>query len=121
MSWTAKDVACTGETRLRAFRDVLRRYELARKDANHDQRVSVRQCRYCFYFAHGVAGQAFTEYTCRGCGEDELHPNTAVPKLCGKCAVTFDACRHCGGSMEWELIAEPRPARRYPKKGKAKP
>lgn len=34
-----------------------------------------------------IAGQAFTKYSCKFCGEEGSWPNTAVPKICIGCAV----------------------------------
>ncbi len=34
----------------------------------------------------GLAGQAFTEYTCLYCLSDKAHPNTNAPNLCPDCA-----------------------------------
>ncbi|NPE32079.1 hypothetical protein HNV12_29790 [Methanococcoides sp. SA1] len=34
-----------------------------------------------------ISGQAFTEYTCRFCGESDLWVNTAVLKLCIECSI----------------------------------
>jgi hypothetical protein len=119
MTWTAKDIASTGESRQLHFRDALKRYELARTDGKHDQRVAMRECRFCFYFGHGMAGQAFTEYTCKGCDTEQMHPNTAVPKLCDECTDAMGACRRCGGTREWpDLPLVPvkpkKPRRRKP-------
>lgn len=118
MTWSADDIKSTGESRALHFRDALRRYELARTDGKRDQRQASYECRFCFYFGHGMAGQAFTEYTCKGCGTEQMYANTAVPKLCDDCATKMDACRRCGGTREWPDIplapAKAKPVR--PKK-----
>ena len=101
MTWSADDIKSTGESRQLFFRDALKRYELARTDGKRDQREASHECRFCFYFGHGMAGQAFTEYTCKGCDTEQMHSNTAVPKLCESCAIGMDACRRCGGPLEW--------------------
>ena len=119
MTWSADDITKTGESRALHFRDALKRYELARRDGKHDQRVAMRECRFCFYFAHGMAGQAFTAYTCKGCDAEQMHSNTAVPKLCTECSTKLDACRRCGGQREWPdvpaLATPPKKARRRKK------
>lgn len=101
MTWSTADAAIRGKTSAAYFRDALNRYETARRDGKRDQRVAMRECRFCFYFAHGMAGQAFTAYTCKGCDTEQMHSNTAVPKLCAECSTKLDACRRCGGTLEW--------------------
>lgn len=33
----------------------------------------------------GIAGQAFTDYTCIRCDQEKMHPNTACPMVCPEC------------------------------------
>lgn len=42
---------------------------------------------YAIYFQNKgcIAGQAITEYQCRNCDQEFLHPNTAVPVFCRDC------------------------------------
>jgi len=42
------------------------------------------------------AGQAFTGYTCKICGYEGDHPNTAVPTICSECAKITGRCSNCG-------------------------
>lgn len=51
----------------------------------------------------GMAGQAFTDYTCEGCHQHLSHPNTAVPRFCTPCAIRGFRCQRCGESLEEEL------------------
>lgn len=112
MTWSANDIKNTGESRALHFRDALKRYEAARTDARRDQRIASHECLFCFYFGHGMAGQAMTEYTCKGCDKEQMHGNTAVPKLCASCAKDMDACRRCGGQFAWP---GPKPEIRKPR------
>lgn len=45
---------------------------------------------------NGVAGEAFTKWTCKICGCSEMNPNTAVPALCIECADLTTRCAKCG-------------------------
>jgi hypothetical protein len=101
-TWTISDVQRTGVSREGFFGESLRRAERAAKDAKLDQRQALKECKLCFYFGHGLAGQAFTQYECRACNEPQMHANTRVPVLCSDCATTLGACVSCGGSREWE-------------------
>ena len=46
-----------------------------------------------------IAGQAFTRYECAICAEIGTHHNTAVPKVCRKCANKLNVCETCGEIM----------------------
>lgn len=52
---------------------------------------------------HGMAGQAFTNYTCKSCSITRSHPNTATPTLCTSCAIHQFKCQRCGDSLEKDL------------------
>ncbi len=45
----------------------------------------------------GPAGDAFTPWKCKLCGNEGMHENTAVPKLCDRCAFITGRCTRCGG------------------------
>jgi len=111
---TADNVEHIAESREAYFDERLRNAENAKTDTKRDRRIAMRECKWCFYFGHMMAGQAFTEYTCAGCGERKMHSNTAVPKLCEECADRLDACRCCGGAREWKRDA-PRPTTKLSK------
>ena len=69
-------------------------------DGQREKRVAARQCRGCFYLDSGLAGQAFTKWTCGLCGKEDMHHNTNTPKLCMECSQAFDLCAMCGGDIE---------------------
>jgi hypothetical protein len=106
--WTASDVVSAGESRAMYFEDRLKNADKARTDAKREQRVAMHECKFCFYFGHGLAGQAFTDYVCAGCSTEQMHGNTAVPKLCRDCGNKMNACVRCGGTMEWKTASEQR-------------
>lgn len=53
-------------------------------------------CTECRKNKPSIAGQAFTKFTCRECGEEVRHHNTAVPKVCYRCSNKLSTCRRCG-------------------------
>lgn len=112
--WTQQDVADHTESRALHFRQKVMSITDAIGDTKREQRAAMRLCRWCFYFGRGLAGQAFTAYTCRGCAEERQHPNTSVPLLCDGCADRLTACRKCGGAREWSLALEIEPAAQLP-------
>jgi len=69
-------------------------------DTRKEARLKYGECRSCFYLKAHVAGQAFTKYDCKNCGETHTHENTAVPRYCRKCAEEHQACRRCGASTK---------------------
>jgi hypothetical protein len=104
MTWDAQTVASLGRSRMLHFDDYLRRGEKAKTDADSERRRAMRECRFCYYVSHGLAGQAFTEYACCACKEPHMHSNTSVPKLCDGCADRLGACVRCGGTREWQPV-----------------
>lgn len=49
----------------------------------------------------GLAGQAFTDFTCKLCGETDTWANTATPKICYKCAIHLaESTKGKGCSLE---------------------
>jgi hypothetical protein len=71
-------------------------------DGQKEARLKARSCSRCFYLDRGrLAGQAFTGWTCQLCREEQsMHPNTAVPRVCGPCADAFGLCAQCGGTQD---------------------
>ena len=71
------------------------------RDTEREARLGARQCPWCWYFRrHRVAGQAFTDWTCAGCGAEKSHANTATPRLCAACAEKYGLCCECAADME---------------------
>ena len=42
------------------------------------------------------AGQALTGWTCKICGYEGVHSNTATPTICSECAEITGRCSKCG-------------------------
>lgn len=80
-----------------------KRLDSCLKDLNREARLKLHECRKCYYLLGKIAGQAFTDYTCRNCGIELSHPNTNVPKYCDACAAEHHACIRCGASLEDEI------------------
>lgn len=79
-------------------RDMIRNVANYQADAKKDVRLSVQECKACFYFRRGgIAGQAFTTYNCELCGVEKQYHNTAVPHNCGE---HEGICVRCTGRMD---------------------
>lgn len=69
-------------------------------DGEKGKRLEQRLCPACFYGGSNMAGQAFTEWNCRVCLEDQPNwPNTAVPMICRPCSSTHKLCHVCGADL----------------------
>ncbi len=82
--------------------DELRKLAILATDANAEQRREKRECQHCTYAGrYRLAGQAFTEWSCQVCSEpQEMHPNTAVPRICAGCSAAYGLCVTCGGDLD---------------------
>ncbi len=70
-------------------------------DANKEKRLKEFECKSCYYFRRGgMAGQAFWNWSCAVCGEDQMHHNTNTPRVCFSCCDTHQLCQRCGGDIE---------------------
>lgn len=70
--------------------------------AKHEAaRAARRQCKACYYLRQGrLAGQAFTDFTCKICQQVISHHNTAVPDYCDACCAEHGLCQTCSGRLE---------------------
>ena len=71
-------------------------------DPAHDKRIASQEC-LCCYYSISICGQGFTSYICRVCGEEKIHANTNVPKVCIECAKEQKLCHKCGADMNGNL------------------
>lgn len=71
-----------------------------RADQEHDARKLRSECKTCYYLRGGVAGQAFTRWTCILCGDERQHHNTMTPRVCEPCAKLAKVCVLCGGDVD---------------------
>jgi hypothetical protein len=70
-----------------------------RDDTDKSRRLQMSECKRCYYLVCGLAGQAFTPYTCKRCGVKSSWPNTNIPKLCSSCSDGLKLCRRCGADI----------------------
>jgi hypothetical protein len=81
---------------VRSVRDFRKRLVDMEADIKQDRRLAEGTCHVCFYLrGGGIVGQGFTQYVCRSCCEEHMHPNTAAPKLCAACGKKEGRCRKC--------------------------
>lgn len=50
-----------------------------------------------------IAGQAFTNFACKNCGQIYIHPTTAVPTYCKDCATALRICQRCSRDIDRAL------------------
>lgn len=81
------------------YQELKRNLKDYEEDNHQKQRMRSLECKSCFYLKNGFAGQAFTEFECRNCGDKEYYPNTAVPRYCRKCAEKHQSCVRCAAKL----------------------
>lgn len=42
-----------------------------------------------------ISGQGFTSWICQECGQQFIHHNTNVPKVCKNCSDKLHICEQC--------------------------
>lgn len=84
---------------------VIDRATACRRDESRATRRAHRECRYCWHYGHGLAGQAFTPFACEACDVEKHHHNTAVPRFCDDCADEHGICVRCGADRELKTPA----------------
>lgn len=87
---------CNFNTRMRSYKveGTLKLAKRFKEDPDKKHRLASCKCLVCYY-SETLAGQGFTQYTCRVCNKEELHHNTNTPELCLKCAQEKNLCRDC--------------------------
>lgn len=63
-----------------------------------------KECRNKYEGA--VAGQAFTKYVCKKCGQIAWYHNTLTPNYCTACCEENYICEYCGKNLLIEAILE---------------
>ncbi len=107
---TPEQISDTTEFRHAMYQDQLAQIKRLTEDPQKEARQAALRCVMCWYQG-GIAGQAFTNYTCVGCGARSQHHNTNTPVLCPSCAGNKALCQNCGAQREYHLI-EPKPRKK---------
>lgn len=81
------------------YEELKKRIEKYEKDEYKETRLEQKLCKSCCYLASGIAGQGFTSYACKECGNKHEHHNTNTPRYCKICAKTHHICVKCGSSL----------------------
>ena len=67
------------------------------------------ECRECkVKYERAVAGQAFTKYQCKRCGQLGYYHNTLIPNYCPSCSEEHYICERCGKDLLLEAILKLR-------------
>ena len=71
----------------------------ANADVDKDERLSILNCPYCYYFSSGFGGAAMTNWNCALCDKHAIAGSTNHDTLCEECAKKYNRCRNCGDKM----------------------
>jgi hypothetical protein len=83
---------------------ILKKAEAVEIDAKKEQRLRAQRCKTCFYIDDGIGGQAITRSKCDICEKEVINASTDVDYICEECAKEYNLCRHCGGSIDMQLL-----------------
>jgi hypothetical protein len=68
-------------------------------DSKKNSRLSLMECKSCYYLKTKAALQAFTDYECRNCGSIKKYHNSNIPTYCEDCCKEHDVCCRCGANI----------------------
>lgn len=57
---------------------------------------------FCTGHSTTLAGDALSEFHCLLCGEEKVHSNTDIPKICVECSKKTGRCQECGKLLKKE-------------------
>ncbi len=107
MPWTKQDIHMATHYGKSLAEHTLKMLQDYNTDRDSHRRHKVQLCRTCHYLRSGmIAGQAFTDYTCRVCDNVFGYHNTNTPKICTTCANKLNLCVKCGGDINTWLKKE---------------
>lgn len=78
------------------------RYANYTTDPEKKERLAEQECIVCWYESK-IGGAAMTSRQCGFCSETVHCGNTAIDKLCLKCAQENELCKHCGSDIGLRL------------------
>ena len=65
------------------------------------------ECKECRdKYRNAVAGQAFTKFICKKCGQVAWYHNTLTPHYCTSCVEESYICQRCGKNLLVEAVLE---------------
>ena len=82
----------------RKLEDLLRRADMAQRDAGREKRLSVPECPVCFYLPHPGQCGLDRERKCLICGG-----RSGQARLCRSCAERFRLCLSCGAEIDLKI------------------
>jgi hypothetical protein len=68
-------------------------------DKYQSGRLSVSECKTCYYLKNGASLQAFTNYICKNCNQEKNHHDSSTPDYCPDCCKEHNVCRRCGADV----------------------
>lgn len=77
-----------------------RRLTRFNEDPERDRRLERGECKFCYYLAGRIGGQAMTTSSCLVCEERILNSSTCIGKICVPCSQEHNLCTHCGADIE---------------------
>ncbi len=79
----------------------LKKLKRFKKDPDWEKRLSVQECKYCYYINNNRIGcAALTESNCRICDKSIMFSSTVLDDCCESCAKEHGVCKHCLSKME---------------------
>lgn len=97
--WSKSDIEFATRMKQYKIKDARKLINNIDNDPDKERRTSLQECKVCYYVS-SLAGQAFTNSNCKFCDDEMMFSNTNVDKLCQRCAIMLEACKHCGGEMD---------------------
>ena len=86
------------------MKHILKKAEAVELDTKKEQRLITQNCKTCFYIDDRIGGSAITKSHCIICGKEIINSSTSVDKICEECSKEYGICRHCGGSLDMQLL-----------------
>lgn len=97
--------------------EALRRADNIRLDSDMVERLSLQECKACFYVMGRIGGAAVTTQPCACCGVNQSYGSTCTDALCLNCAKEYSLCKHCGGDLDMRERRRSWPTKKEGKNG----
>lgn len=100
MKLTPELIARRNNYSLWKYEDTVKNLERYENDNHKSRRLSVSECKTCFYLDGGrISPQAFRNYVCNHCENEYTHHNYDVPDYCPNCCKEHSVCRRCAANL----------------------